>query len=399
MELKLYLRILLRKWWLVAAAVILTVIPTYLYVNQQPWIYEARATFVIRPRTSFEGDSEGFVKAIDTLSNRVAINTTFAQVASSRLIKAQAMDALGLSANEREGLKVSSRVIAGTNVLEISVQGLDPAIVRDVTEAVSLETVDYIGGLYDVFQLEPLDMAEQSSRPVSPNKTLNIAVGAFLGLLLGVSLVFLLEYLRTPESKDLSFNVIDHDTGIYNKTYFMLRLRQEIRRAQRNNYVLTLALLEVNDRGITSGAFRQVPVNKASAQIAVALGPILRDEDILAHLGDSIFALLLPDMTGEEAKELLEEVRVKIGLLSSTEESTEKGLTVYSTIGIATYQQGEIDEEALLVQAAEALTEAGTAIYGKVSLYAPQARVEHQPQGVNGNGIELLDSERALSKA
>ena len=394
MELKLYLRILLGKWWLILIAVVATVVPTYLYVNNQPWIYESAATFVIRPRASSEADTEGFVKAVDTLSNRVEINTTFAEVASSSIVKDRAVDALGLSGSERRGLKVNSRVIAGTNVLEITVQGLDPATVRDVAEAISIETVTYIGGLYDVFELEPLDLPEQSNKPVSPNKTLNIAVGGFLGVLLGISLVFLLEYLKGSEEEDVSFNIIDPDTGVYNKTYFMLRLRQEMSRAWRNRYSLSVALLEVNNRSLASGSSQQILAAKALPQVTVSLGPNLRDEDILAHLGDSTFALLLPDMPGKAAKDLLEEVRGKIGLFAPDEMGTEKGLTIYSSIGIASYQNGDIDEAVFLEQAAEALAEAGTATYGKVSLYTPRAEEDDQAPVIDST--ELFSSGRSL---
>ena len=396
MELKLYLRILLAKWWLILIAVVITVVPTYIYVNNQPWVYEADATFVIRPRASSDGNESDFVKAVDTLSNRVEINTTFAQVASSENLKQRAVNSLGLEGSERKGLSVSSRVIAGTNVLEIAVQGPDPAIVRDVAEAIGIETVNYISSLYDVFELEPLDLPEQSNKPVSPNKTLNIVVGAFFGVLLGISLIFLLEYLKESDTEDLSFNIIDLDTGVYSKTYFMMRLRQEMSRAWRNRYSLSVALIEVNNRSLASGNAQQISAAKALPQVTVALGPNLRDEDILAHLGDSIFALLLPDMPGKAAKDLLEEVRAKIGLLSPDEMGSEKGLTVYSAIGIATYHQGDhIDEEAFLVQAAEALTEAGAATYGKVSLYAAQPEADEQPQVIDGNEL-FISNGRSL---
>lgn len=396
MELKLYLRILLEKWWLILIAVILTVLPTYFYVNNQPWVYEANATFVIRPRASSADGSEEFVKAVDTLSNRVEINTTFAEVASSDVVKARAVESLGLTGSERKGLSVNSRVIAGTNVLDITVQGLDPVVVRDVASAVSVETVAYVSNLYDVFELEPLDLPEASNKPVSPNKTLNIMVGSFFGLLLGISLIFLLEYLKEPIKEELSFNIIDQETGVYNKTYFMLRLRQEMSRAWRNRYALSVALIEVNNRSLASGNAQQIAATRALPQVTVALGPNLRDEDILAHLGDSIFALLLPDMPGKAAKDLLEEVRAKIGLLSSDEIGNEKGLSVYSAIGIATYQSGdEIDEEAFLVQAAEALTEAGAATYGKVSLYDSPADADSQPPVIDGNEL-FVSSGRSL---
>jgi diguanylate cyclase (GGDEF)-like protein len=287
-------------------------------------------------------------------------------------------------------------VVAGTNVLRITVAGRNPVTVRDLTEAVSIETVNYVRNLYEVFELEPLDLAEQATRPVSPNKTLNIAVGGFLGLLLGLSLIFLLEYLNEPIEEDLSFNIIDPETGVYNKAYLMLRLRQEMSRTWRNHYSLSVALLEVNNRNLASGNSQQIPPAKASLQITAALGSNMRDEDILAYLGSSMFALLLPDMPGKAAKDLLEDMRVKIGLHSPDEAMTEKGFAVYSSIGITTYQNSDLNEEELLVQAAEALTEAGAAAYGKVCLYTPHSDATPAPELINGS--QLFGDERSLRK-
>jgi hypothetical protein len=157
-----------------------------------------------------------------------------------------------------------------------------------------------------------------------------------------------------------------------------------------------VALIEINTRSLASGASNQVPPAKASLQITSVLGSNARDEDILAHLGDSIFALLLPDMPGKAAKDLLEDMRVKIGLRTPDEAATEKGLTTYSAIGITTYQDSDINEEELLMQAAEALTEAGAAAFGKVSLYSSQSDTAPAPQVISGN--ELFGSERSLRK-
>ena len=44
--------------------------------------------------------------------------------------------------------------------------------------------------------LSPAVLAENPS-PVKPNKMLNIAIGAVVGLMIGVGLAFLLEYLDT----------------------------------------------------------------------------------------------------------------------------------------------------------------------------------------------------------
>ena len=265
MELKMYFRILLKRWWIIPLTFIFTLIPTYIFVSGQPWVYESEATFVIRPRTSVAVNDDEIVKALDTVSRRVEIITTFAEVSSSSLIKQRAVESLGLSAEEQEGLKVNGRVLAGTNILEINVQGPDPKIVRDLATAVSMETLSYVSNLYDVFELEPLDGANIPNRPVSPNKTLNLAIGAALGLLLGVGLIFLIEYLKEPLVGDLQINVIDPETGAYNQTYFKLRLGEELSRARHNTYSFSLALIKVYHRDLVYVSRRQVPSKKSAA--------------------------------------------------------------------------------------------------------------------------------------
>lgn len=378
MELKLYLHILLKRWWILLATFICTLVPTLVFVNSQPWIYESDTTFVIRPHSSFAVNDEDVVKALDTISRRVEINTTFAEVSSSSQVKANAIEKLGLTAQERKGLSINGKVIAGTNILKISVQGPDPHIVRDFTNAVSEETLAYVRNLYDVFELEPLDEAELPSKPVSPNKALNLALGGSLGLFLGVGLIFLIEYLKEPLSLASQVNIIDFETGAYNRPYFMLRLRQELSRTRHNETSFCLALIKIYQRGLMKGLAQPIPAANALRLIITSLGPNLREEDILASLGNSTFALLLPEMPGEGAKDILNFLRTQIGLLSPGQiETVGQGNTVYCSIGIAVYHphQAAADENEMLAQAAQALQEADTAVYGKVHLLNPDTAV------------------------
>ena len=143
MEMKAYWRILKRRWWLLLFGFAVVFGITWYLTSRQPLIYEASTTFVIRPRVSEGSVGEEFVRALDIVSRRVEINTTFAEVATSRLIKNQAKERLGLSSAEQEGLNVTARVVGGTNVMEISAEGHDPGVVRDFANAVGTETVNY----------------------------------------------------------------------------------------------------------------------------------------------------------------------------------------------------------------------------------------------------------------
>ena len=392
MELKLYLRMLMRRWWLILGAFLLTLIPTIILVNRQPWIYEAKSSFVIRPRASFAAGEKELVDAVDTLSRRTEINTTFAEIADSSFIKQRAIDRLGLSAQERKGLRVNGKVIAGANVLEIVVESPDPGIAADFANTVGLETTDYVAGLYDVFELEPLDEAKIPSGPASPNKPLNIALGGIFGLLLGVGFAFLIEYLQEPIPEDRSFNIIDAETGVYNEPYFRLRLRQEVGRAARSANTFSVAFLKSSYRNRASGASRPFPVDKAVSCLVAALGQERWDENILAHLGDSTFALLLSDISGETAKKLLEDLQAKVR--SFAQENMNKGDKVYTSVGITTYHSGEHAEEEIWERVATALEKASKVSYDNIMLVSQMnVRQPHLTNGDNAARIKYLRKE------
>lgn len=216
MEVKLYLRMLRKRWWLIVLAFLFTLGPTVYLVSRQPWVYEASTSYVIRPREEFDVPPDEVVDAVGTLSRQPEISTTFAEVADSRLIKQRAIERLDLSSEDRKGLSVNGSVLPGTNVIEITVRGPNPEVVRDVADAAGLETANYANDLYKVFELEPLDSAKLPSHPAGPNKPFTIILGGGFGLLLGVGLIFLIEYLQEPIPEERSINHSSTVTELHN---------------------------------------------------------------------------------------------------------------------------------------------------------------------------------------
>lgn len=370
MELKQYFQIILKRWWIIPLALLCTMIPTYILVSQQPWVYQTEATFVIRPRTGLDINDEDTVKALDTLSRRVEINTTFAEVSSSNLIMQQAIERLGLTAKEKKGIKVSGRVIAGTNILEISVQGPVRELVHDFANAISLETVSYVSSLYDVFELEPVDDADFPTSPIGPNKTLEMALGVLFGFFLGIVLIFFAEYLSEPVHADTQLNIIDPQTGAYNETYLKLRLRQELSRVSHYSYAFSLAQIKVFQRGLVHDVAKPLPARQALRLILTSIEAYGRDENILAYTSNDIFALLLPHLSSDAGNEVLSALHTQIGLTPPEQIGNGQGGTIYCAIGFTTqthHQYSTVNQ--VLSQTDQALQEAETAVYGKVHQY------------------------------
>lgn len=385
MELKAYLRILLRRWWIVVPAFLITLSATSALTFREPPIYRSSATYVLKLGSGFQ-DDKGFVSALDILSRRAEIAATYTEVATSRLIKQQAADALGLSMAQRGDYSVSSRAIGGTNVLEISVEGLDPTLARDFTNAIGSQTIAYVGNLYETYELESLDQASLHMAPISPNYSLNLALGAILGLVLGGGLAFLAEYLRAPVEQPRSFNILDDQTGMYNKRYFLLRLRQELSRARHARAPLVLVLMNVDHHGVMEGASPQFR-GEALHQVQQLLTPLLREEDILSRFGDTVLAFLLPDLGGEEARRMIERAQARLAATMIEIDTSDTRLKLHSAAGIVAYQESSADADDLLARATLALEGAEGATYKHVRLIkeaAPRRQAATRRGKTNG---------------
>jgi capsular polysaccharide biosynthesis protein len=201
MELRASLRILLGKWWVILIAFAATLVATTIFTFTEPWVFQAKATYVVAPSGSF-GSAGGFVNGLDVLSRRTEIASTYAEVANSRLIKDMASDELQISSKQERSLTVSSMVLAGTNVLEITVEGPDQVLVRDFADTVGTKVQAYAQDLYETYELRSLDRARLPSSPIRPNRNLYMLLGAASGLALGVGLAFLIQYLQVPSQSE-----------------------------------------------------------------------------------------------------------------------------------------------------------------------------------------------------
>lgn len=197
MELRVYLRLLINKRWVVLSPFLVTLALTAVFTFAQAPVYRSAATFVVRPNISSENPRDQ-VSGLEVLSRLTEIPSTYVEVANSRLIKQRAAEKLGVSSEQATSLSVQSRLLAGTNVLSIAVFGKNPTVVRNFADAVGDETAAYVQQLYEAYELAPLDRATLPAAPVKPNKWLNLALGACLGLALGAGLAFLAEYLQAP---------------------------------------------------------------------------------------------------------------------------------------------------------------------------------------------------------
>lgn len=190
MELIVFLRMLLKRWWIIALMLIVTVIGTVLLTEWQTPIYSSSATYVVSPSPQILNGTS-YLSGLSVLGGQPAVTNTYASIAASAYVKQNAGVALGLDPPQTKSLKVFSRVQTGTNIIEITVEGENPMLVQVFTTKIGLSTIEYVSKLDGVYNFQLLDSAMYPESPIKPNKRLNLIIGVFLGLVLGGGIVFL----------------------------------------------------------------------------------------------------------------------------------------------------------------------------------------------------------------
>jgi len=308
MQIKTYLQILVKRWWIVLIGLAVVLVATFIWTSRQGPVYQSKATYILRPRTGIDQIEDDFVRALEMVSRRVEINTTFAEVAASKLIKNEALAETDYSPTVIENINVSAVVLGGTNILEITVEGPTPEIAQEFCNLVGEQTHEYVGNLYDVFELQLLDTASFRKNPVRPNLMFNLLIGAILGLGLGAGIAFLVEFIVSPYTEPNTFNILDRETGAYNKAYLVHRLRQEINRAQRHEYPVSLGFIqiEIEGEGITD-----LDKNETMRLFKIIIENEMREEDLLAAIDKDTFAFLYPYLSRQSARAILDNVQKK----------------------------------------------------------------------------------------
>lgn len=188
MELSDFLRVLRAHWMPIAAATLLGVLIAGLWSIVQPRVYTAEASgYVAATGASDLGSS----MVGDQLAQSKV--KSYLTIGSWRSVAESAIAELGLDATPES---VVSRVTVtnptGTVVLQVSAKASTPEAARDLAEAwirgmiAEIAAIEGANGATAPVTLVPGDSARLPTSPSSPNTKQNLALGALLGLLIGV---------------------------------------------------------------------------------------------------------------------------------------------------------------------------------------------------------------------
>jgi diguanylate cyclase (GGDEF)-like protein len=148
-------------------------------------------------------------------------------------------------------------------------------------------------------------------------------------------------------------STIDHLTGIFNRRYFMERLREEIDRTQRYGTPFAVAFIDIDNFKRINDEHGHLSGDEILKQLTQTCAKEVRDIDTLARIGGEEFALLLPQTTPEDAERLVERLRAGVAATRANIGDVRLELTV--SIGLTSSGRGALDVDGILRVADEAL--------------------------------------------
>jgi len=193
------LRVLLKRWWILALCAAILGSVAYVYTNYYivP-IYESYTTLYVGKNAEQNG------LAMSDLYLGSYLISDYREIAKSKQVASEVIKELNLkmSAASLAGrINVSQR--SDTRVIQISISDANPQMAMDIANKVAEVFQTKVVDIMQVEIVQIIDKAELPSYPISPDENRNIMMGIIFGFALGVGIVFLIEFfnntIKTPE--------------------------------------------------------------------------------------------------------------------------------------------------------------------------------------------------------
>lgn len=122
--------------------------------------------------------------------------TTYGKIIESRRVADKVIEKMKLDLSYENFIgKVNVTLVSGTEIIKLEVSDQDPTLAAEIANETALIFMDTIKDILFIENIQIIDGAQVPKNKTSPRPALNMAIAGVLGLMIGVFLVFLLEYL------------------------------------------------------------------------------------------------------------------------------------------------------------------------------------------------------------
>ena len=163
--------------------------------------YQTFTTLMVGKPKDYQ--SENKIEYNDLIINQRLVST-YGELIKSRVVTDQVIEnlALDLSYNTFRN-KVSVNLVKDTEIIKIQVTDNNPILAATIANEIATVFIDSVKDIMKVENVQVIDIAQVPNAPTKPRPMLNMAIAGVLGIMSGIFLTFLLEFLdntiKSPE--------------------------------------------------------------------------------------------------------------------------------------------------------------------------------------------------------
>jgi diguanylate cyclase (GGDEF)-like protein len=200
-----------------------------------------------------------------------------------------------------------------------------------------------------------LGSSAEAMRAVS---TATSTIPLIIAPIVGGTIVLLLEDLEAARLALQEISSRDGLTSLFNRTYFMDRLRREIAHSVRHQTPLSLLIVDTDNFKQVNDLYGHTAGDLVLQSLGHTCTLLLRENDVLARYGGEEFVLLLP-LTDEAGAGLVaEKLRAAMERMEVTLEGESDKIFITVSIGVSSRYGQEDTADALFARADKALYQA-----------------------------------------
>lgn len=162
----------------------------------------------------------------------------------------------------------------------------------------------------------------------------------------GVGLWMAREELRLER-----LSLVDPLTGLYNRRQFESVLASEFARWQRRESSIALIMLDLDHFKLVNDTWGHQAGDRVLVTLARILVAAVRREDMPARVGGEEFAIIMPDVPGDEALQAAERLRALVA--ASLFDIGVETVEIRISIGVASTDMQDVRDAATLVRLAD----------------------------------------------
>jgi diguanylate cyclase (GGDEF)-like protein/putative nucleotidyltransferase with HDIG domain len=144
---------------------------------------------------------------------------------------------------------------------------------------------------------------------------------------------------------------VDAKTGLFNARHFAAALREELARAKRSDSPLAVVMADLDLLRDINNAHGHVAGDAVLRGVASAFHSCLRQSDVPARFGGEEFAILLPETTPVQAREIAERIRRAVADMRVDVETSNEPIHATVSMGIAVFPKDGASPNELIHQA------------------------------------------------